>query len=92
MHIGLIILKTSPYLHMGIWAKVFKNGPSKIWGRQLLKNLKWYGLLREIGKVTLLKLPIHVKFAVNQKKLPLILFDSNPQQNEDDRLVSCSGL
>ena len=26
-----------------IWGKVFKNGPSKIWGRQALKNLKWYG-------------------------------------------------
>ena len=24
--------------------KVFKNGPSKICGRQLLKSLKWYGL------------------------------------------------
>ena len=24
-----------------IWVKVFKNGPSKIWGRQPLKNLKW---------------------------------------------------
>ena len=24
---------------------VFKNGPSKICGRQLLRNLKWYGLL-----------------------------------------------
>ena len=30
-----------------IWAKVFKNGPSKIYGRQPLKNLKWYGLLRQ---------------------------------------------
>ena len=24
--------------------KVFKNGPSKICGRQCLKNMKWYGL------------------------------------------------
>ena len=24
------------------WVKVFKNGPSKICGRQPLKNLKWY--------------------------------------------------
>ena len=30
-----------------IWVKVFKNGPSKSCGRQLLKNLKWYGLLRQ---------------------------------------------
>ena len=27
------------------WDKVFKNGPSKICGRQPLKNLKGYGLL-----------------------------------------------
>ena len=25
------------------WDKVFKNGPSKICGKQLLKKLKWYG-------------------------------------------------
>ena len=29
-----------------IWFKVFKNGPSKICGRQPLKNLKGDGLLR----------------------------------------------
>ena len=28
-----------------MWDKVFKNGPSKICGRQPLKYLKWYGLL-----------------------------------------------
>ena len=27
-----------------IWDEVFKNGPSKICGRQPLKNLKGYGL------------------------------------------------
>ena len=29
------------------WDKVFKNGPSKIFGRQPLKNLKEYGLLKQ---------------------------------------------
>ena len=29
---------------LNIWFKVFKNGPSKICGRQPFKNLKWYGL------------------------------------------------
>ena len=29
------------------WGKVFKTGPSKICGRQPLRNLKWYGLLRQ---------------------------------------------
>ena len=28
-----------------IWGKLFKTGPSKICGRQVLKNLKGYGML-----------------------------------------------
>ena len=32
-----------------IWVKVFKNGPSKICGRQSLKSLKWYGLPKQSG-------------------------------------------
>ena len=31
-----------------IWDKVFKNGPSKICGRQPLKNLLGYGVLKQI--------------------------------------------
>ena len=30
------------------WVTAFKNGLRKICGRQPLKNLKWYGLLRQI--------------------------------------------
>ena len=30
-----------------IWDKVFKNGPSKICGKQSFKNLKGYGLLKQ---------------------------------------------
>ena len=30
-----------------IWEKVFKNGPSKICGRQPIKTLKGYGLLKQ---------------------------------------------
>ena len=30
-----------------LWVKIFKNGPSKICGRQPLKNLKWYGLPKQ---------------------------------------------
>ena len=30
-----------------MWVKVFKTGPIKICGRQPLKNLKRYGLLRQ---------------------------------------------
>ena len=29
-----------------MWDKVFENGPSKICGRQILKNLKEYGVLK----------------------------------------------
>ena len=36
------------FLKSDIWVKVFKNRPSKICGRQPLKNLKWYGLLKLI--------------------------------------------
>ena len=32
-----------------IWDKVFKNGPSKICGRQPLKNLKGHGLYKQIA-------------------------------------------
>ena len=31
-----------------IWGEVFKNGPSKIYGRHPLKNLKWYGLANDM--------------------------------------------
>ena len=32
---------------MVIWDKVFKNEPSKICGRQPLKNVKGYGLFKQ---------------------------------------------
>ena len=30
-----------------MWDKVFKNGPIEICGRQPLKSLKYYGLLKQ---------------------------------------------
>ena len=39
-----ISLKIYMQIINGKWVKVFKNGPSKICGRQPLKNLKLYGL------------------------------------------------
>ena len=39
------LLKTEWYGAFIIWVKVLKNGPSKICGRQPLKNLMGYGLL-----------------------------------------------
>ena len=33
-------------IFISIWDKVFKSGPSTICGRQPLKNLKGYGLLK----------------------------------------------
>ena len=45
------------------WVKIFKNGPSKICGRQSLKNLKRYGLLRQtISLQTFLKVLFHKIF------------------------------
>ena len=38
-----------------IWAKIFKNGPSKICGRQPSKILKWYGLLRHTISLQIFK-------------------------------------
>ena len=46
----------SGYLIQYIWIIVFKNEPSKICGRQPLKNLKWYGLLGRISPLSVLKL------------------------------------
>ena len=40
-------LEASSYTY--IWVTVFKNGPSKICGRQYLKNLKWYGLSKRLS-------------------------------------------
>ena len=48
-----------------IWVKVFKNGSGKICGRQPLKNLKWYGLPKQII--------FHLKFF--KGCLPQILLD-----------------
>ena len=39
------LLATTYYSPWNTCAEVFNNGPSKISGRQPLKNLKWYGLL-----------------------------------------------
>ena len=36
---------------MFIWDKIFKTGPSKFFGRQSLKNLKGYGLLKHKSMV-----------------------------------------
>ena len=33
--------------------KVFKNGPGKIGGWQALKNLKWYGLLKNRSYISI---------------------------------------
>ena len=39
-----VIIYSSYSVVNSIWISVFKNGPSKMCGTQLLKNLKWYGL------------------------------------------------
>ena len=42
------------YYHMA-WVKVFKNGSSKIRKRRPLRNLKQYGLLRQIMSLQIFK-------------------------------------
>ena len=42
------------FLMKNIWDKVFKSGSSKICGRQLLKNMKGYGVL-DVNPENLLK-------------------------------------
>ena len=37
------------------WVKIFKNGPSKIFGRQPLNNLKWYGLPKQTISLQIFK-------------------------------------
>ena len=36
-----------PEAAIDIWVYVFKNGPSEVCGRQPLRNLKRYGLLKQ---------------------------------------------
>ena len=49
-----------------IWGKGFKNGPSKIWGRQPLKNLMGYGLLQADNTSSdFLKAVLHKSYLVH---------------------------
>ena len=43
-----------------LWVEVLKNGPSKICGKQPLKNLRWYGCLTQILLGPFLNTLIHV--------------------------------
>ena len=52
IYIAMVLATSTPHMQtpeqyfylIRIWVKVFKNGPSTICERQLLKNFKWYGL------------------------------------------------
>ena len=46
MVFGIVGNRISVSSHL-IWDKVFKDGPSRICGRQSLKNLKGYGVLKQ---------------------------------------------
>ena len=63
------------FLNIIIWDKVFKNGPSKICGRQPLKNLKGYGLLQieAATKVMFCKKRCSEKFHKIHRKAPVTL-------------------
>ena len=47
VHIFLSTITQKANAQMNKWERVFMNGPSKICGRQPLKKLKWYGLLKQ---------------------------------------------
>ena len=53
--IGPVVLRNTktPWDSIFNWVKVFKNEPSKICGRQPLKNLKGYGLLKALSSARL---------------------------------------
>ena len=49
-----------------IWGKLFKTGPSKICGRQVLKNLKGYGMLEtDYTSSNVLKAVLHKFYLVH---------------------------
>ena len=48
-----------------IWDKVFKNGPSKNCERKPLKNLKWYGLLKQTITSNFLKVVFHKFYLIH---------------------------
>ena len=79
------------YLIEIIWDKVFKNGPSKICGRQPLKNLKGYGLLRK-GNMILKKMyfPSTSRFfkLSHEKSLISILYNKKSVSNFNFSLIS----
>ena len=41
------ITNNGPILNINIWDKVFENGPSEIYGRNPLKSLKCYSMLKQ---------------------------------------------
>ena len=47
VHTFLSTITQKANAQMNKWERVFMNGPSKICGRQPLKKLKWYGLLKQ---------------------------------------------
>ena len=55
--------------YIRIWVKVFKSGPSKISGRQPIRNLKWYDLLRQTN---FLKAVFHKFYLIHSWILCLI--------------------
>ena len=48
---------TVPVEFLDKWDKVFKNGPSKICGRQSLKRFKGYGLLKQMYRIPNVQFP-----------------------------------
>ena len=63
-----------------IWDKVFKNGPSKICGRQPLKNLKGYGLFKNNFYLVHLNTLSHILQQVSKSNILSHVNETNTKQ------------
>ena len=70
-----------------IWEKVFKNGPSKTCGKQPLKNLKGYGLLKQNSLNTLSHFPKHEKALILTNFMPPGSFYTPWKQQKNRRYI-----
>ena len=69
---------------VNIWDKVFKNGPSEICGRRPLRNLKGYGLLKQMWYVCYL---LSQKFDVVKAKVRFSNFNTNVRETPERKVI-----
>ena len=72
VHTFLSTITQKANAQMNKWERVFMNGPSKICGRQPLKKLKWYGLLKQFFKSCLPQILLDPQQAITCSKLIML--------------------